>query len=203
MAGTCRLWFLKTYPMQITNTIKHIRGKLLHTFGIIDSWFDADAALLHFSPGQGRWSIAQVLEHISLTNYYLLLLIEKGTTKAIKAKEKQDLAAALNGYHFRRVELEQVSIPDAFTWVRPEHMEPAGTDPQHTVRLRLKQQVNQCMTCLGRLDDGAGVLYKTIMTVNALGKLDVYEYIYFLVMHGLRHIDQIEKNAVLFRQANG
>jgi len=186
--------------MQITNIIKHIRGKLLHTFGIADSWFDADAALLHFNPGAGCWTTAQILEHISLTNHYLLILIGKATAKAIKAKEKQDLAAAVAGYHFRRQELEIVSLPDAFIWLHPDHMEPAGKEPMHTIRLRLKQQVNQCLTCLEQLNDGAGILYRTTMTVHTLGKLDVYEYIYFLVMHALRHIDQLEKNAALFRE---
>jgi len=187
--------------MQIGNIIKHVRGRLLHTFGAIDSWFDADASLLHFDPGAGRWTTAQILEHISLTNFYLLLLIEKGAQKAIKTKEKQDLATVLARYHFRRRELEIVSMPDAFTWIRPEHMEPSG-EALPVVRQRLKQQVNQCFTCLEKLNDGTGILYKTTMTVHGLGRLDVYEYIYFLVMHGLRHIDQLEKNAMQFQQKN-
>lgn len=32
------------------------------------------------------------------------------------------------------------------------------------------------------------------MTVNNLGKIDVYEYIYFLAQHGRRHLTQMQKN---------
>lgn len=31
------------------------------------------------------------------------------------------------------------------------------------------------------------------MTVNGLGKLDVYEYLYFLAAHGKRHVAQLER----------
>lgn len=31
------------------------------------------------------------------------------------------------------------------------------------------------------------------MTVNNLGKIDVYQYIYFLAMHAQRHVEQMEK----------
>jgi hypothetical protein len=36
------------------------------------------------------------------------------------------------------------------------------------------------------------------MTVNELGKIDVYEYIYFLGQHGQRHIIQMQKNLIEF-----
>jgi hypothetical protein len=36
------------------------------------------------------------------------------------------------------------------------------------------------------------------MSVNGLGKLNVYEYIYFLAQHGRRHSTQMEKNELEF-----
>jgi len=38
-----------------------------------------------------------------------------------------------------------------------------------------------------------GVLHKTSMSVNSLNKLDVYQYIYFLLKHMQRHIQQMEQ----------
>jgi hypothetical protein len=35
---------------------------------------------------------------------------------------------------------------------------------------------------------------KTMMTVNAIGKLDVYQYIIFLCRHALRHDAQMQNN---------
>ena len=44
------------------------------------------------------------------------------------------------------------------------------------------------------MPNGEGVLYQTTMSVNNLGKIDVYEYIYFLARHAQRHLEQMERN---------
>jgi hypothetical protein len=44
------------------------------------------------------------------------------------------------------------------------------------------------------MKNGEGLLYKTTMTVNELGKINVYEYIYFLSLHAQRHVTQMKKN---------
>jgi len=51
-----------------------------------------------------------------------------------------------------------------------------------------------CLTNLERLKNGEGVLYKTTMSVNNLGKINVYEYIYFRIQHRQRHLAQMQKN---------
>ena len=49
-----------------------IRAELDATFSKLDQWFDRPLELLHFQPDKG-WTIAQVLEHVHLTNHFLLL----------------------------------------------------------------------------------------------------------------------------------
>jgi hypothetical protein len=44
------------------------------------------------------------------------------------------------------------------------------------------------------MPNGEGILYKTTMSVNDLGKIDVYQYIYFLAQHAKRHLAQMERN---------
>ena len=61
-----------------------------------------------------------------------------------------------------------------------------------------EQQLKQCYTHLQALQGGEGVLYITMMSVNNLGKIDVYHYIYFLVQHAKRHITQMERVEVEF-----
>ncbi|MBP7554952.1 MAG: hypothetical protein KA821_01715, partial [Chitinophagaceae bacterium] len=46
---------------------------------------------------------------------------------------------------------------------------------------------------LHSMPNGEGIVYKTTMTVNNLGKIDVYQYIYFLAQHASRHITQMQK----------
>jgi hypothetical protein len=43
------------------------------------------------------------------------------------------------------------------------------------------------------LQNGEGLLVFTNMSVNNLGKLDIYQYIYFLTKHIERHIRQLQR----------
>ena len=81
-------------------------------------------------------------------------------------------------------------------------MEPKGEKESAAVRLLMKEQLQECLEYLSLLSGGEGVLYKTTMTVNNLGKIDVYEYLYFLAKHVERHIEQMKKveNEYLFVQ---
>lgn len=177
-----------------------MRSFLLATFEEIDTWFEQPEALRIYKPRHGGWSVNEILEHIGLTSHFLLILIEKGTNKALQNAQRLDLQEALQQYSFHRDQLTEVGLYQSFTWIRPEHMEPAGGKTQAEVRSRLKEQVTQCLDCLERLKHGEGVLYKTTMSVNNLGKIDVYEYIYFLAQHGARHIVQMQKVADEFNR---
>jgi hypothetical protein len=46
----------------------------------------------------------------------------------------------------------------------------------------------------GQLAHGEGLLYQATLLVNELGKLNVYEYIYFLVQHARRYLTQMQNN---------
>ncbi len=179
--------------MQIQSLIAEIREILNNTFWTIDSWFERDEDLRNYKPQNGGWSIDQVLEHIILTNHFLLILIDKGTRKALEKASKVDLKAVLGVYEFHRDRLDEVGIHKSFEWIRPSHMEPTGAKTSIEVRYELKDQLERCLSYLDQLSNGEGVLYRTTMTVNHLGKIDVYEYLYFLAQHGLRHITQMQR----------
>jgi hypothetical protein len=148
---------------------------------------------LHYKPINDGWTIEQVLEHIALTNHFLLILIDKGAAKALVLAQKTDYSAELTNYQFPKEQLTEVGLHQSFTWIRPEHMEPKGEKSLLEVKDWLKKQCDQCNDYLNQLKDGQGICYKTTMSVNNLGKIDVYEYIYFLAQHGQRHITQMEK----------
>ena len=79
-------------------------------------------------------------------------------------------------------------------------MEPTGTKPLADVRETLRDQLYRCLCTLELLSKGQGVLHKTTMTVNNLGKLDVYQYIYFLALHVKRHVAQLKRIEQEFNQ---
>jgi len=184
--------------MDIKELINEIRTFLITTFEDIDLWFDKDEKLRQYKPQNGGWTIDQILEHIGLTNHFLLILIEKGTNKSLANVSKLDLNEVLDRYVFQRDKLTEVGLHKSFNWIRPEHMEPKAEKTPDEVRRQLKNQLKQCLDNLDKLKNGEGALYKTTMTVNDLGKIDVYEYIYFLGQHGQRHITQMTKNETAF-----
>lgn len=181
--------------MDIAPLIQEIRAFLHTTFAEIDLWFDKDPDLRNDQPQNGGWTINQILEHIGLTNHFLLILIEKGTQKALNNANDLDLKTALENYHFHKDQLTEIGLHKSFDWIRPEHMEPTGEKTLPEVRNQLKDQLAQCLNYLDLLKNGEGALYKTTMTVNNLGKIDVYEYLYFLGQHGQRHLTQMRRNA--------
>lgn len=185
--------------MEIIDIITEIRDFLKTTFNNIDLWFDKSEELRIYKPINNGWTIDQILEHIGLTNHFLLILIDKGTNKALTNTSKLDLNQELKNYRFHRDKLTEVGLHKSFNWIRPEHMEPKGEKTLAEVRQQLKDQLKHCLDNLDKLKNGEGVLCKTTMTVNELGKIDVYEYIYFLAQHGQRHITQMEKNETEFK----
>ncbi|WKN46000.1 DinB family protein [Tunicatimonas pelagia] len=173
---------------------ENIQSWLPNTFQEVDGWFDRDEKLRTYKPQDNGWTIDEILEHITLTNRYLLILIEKGKRKASKRVNEVDLQSVLEDYTFSSAKFENIGRHQSFLWVRPEHMEPQRHKNLSEVRHIMKTQVQQCVDVLQSLANGEGLLYKTMMSVDNLGKLNVYEYIYFLAQHARRHVEQMEKN---------
>lgn len=185
------------------NVVQFVREALVKNFRELDRWFQEDEALLHFKPSPEHWNIREVLEHISLTNYFLLLIINKSTRRALARKLDGLILMAPHDYEEKFRQIEIVSSK-SFGWVNPDHLEPSGIRDMAEVKALLKQQFAQCMYNLSLLKNGEGRLVKTMMTVNDLGKLDIYQYIYFLTRHIARHQsqmlelrEQFEENEVL------
>lgn len=190
----------KQMLMNMEAIITDIRIFLTDTFTTIDTWFDKDEKVRSYRPENKGWTINEILEHIGLTSHFLLILIDKGSKKALANTNKFDLNAELQNYSFHYDKLTEIGLHNSFTWIRPEHMEPKGERTLTEVRTQLKEQVAHCFGILDQLKNGKGILYKTTMTVNDLGKIDVYEYIYFLAQHGQRHVTQMEKNEKEFKK---
>ena len=177
----------------IGNIIDRIKEKLINTFDDVDRWFEIDENLSGYKPLSGGWSINEVLEHIYLTNHFLLILIKKGTKKAVELSSNKNFSRMLVNYNLDWDRLETIGEHKSFEWHRPAHMKPTGKEDLVIVRKRLSDQLKECLDCLQQLRNGEGVLHKTTMTVNGLGKIDVYHYLYFLAQHAKRHLMQMEK----------
>ncbi|RKP57949.1 DinB family protein [Cohnella endophytica] len=177
--------------MTLKQTIEFINHELSLTLNEYYVWFDKNPDLIRYRPLVG-WSVEQILEHVTLTNHFLLILIRKGKKKAKELSLKADLLQALSNYQYNLGKLKEISEHNSFEWIRPEHMEPKGEKTLDEVKALFEEQINECKEILIEIPNGEGILYKTTMTVNDLGKIDVYQYIYFLCQHAKRHITQMQ-----------
>ena len=163
------------------------------TFNRLSPWLTKDTGLRTFRAETEDRNICQILEHISLANRYLLILIGKGRRKALQKAGRIDIKKELQDYQLSNPRLEQVGINNSFVWISPKHMIPTGEKSLSEIQEELMKQRDLLHEHLSMLDKGQGVLHKITMSVNALGRLDVYQYIYFLLKHMQRHIQQMER----------
>jgi hypothetical protein len=180
--------------MNIQNTLSRIRYELYDVRNLLSQWFHESDDVLNYQPEDGGWSVNQVLEHIVLTSHYLLLLIDKASEKSLERARKKTIDVNWETYTLTPPGLEEIGVHRSFLWGHPDHMEPKGEVELVAIKDRMMSQLNQCETHLDLLKNGEGVLCYTMMSVNGIGKLDVYQYIYFLVLHAKRHVTQMEKN---------
>jgi hypothetical protein len=183
----------------IRNIIERIKKESIKTFDDLFYWFECDDKLLDHLPANGGWTIRQILEHISLTNHFLLILIRKGTIKSIEKASNTEYSDVLVNYDLEWDKLKVIGEHRSFEWNRPEHMEPTNKILLSDVKILLEQQLQECISLIDQIPNGEGVLYKTMMSVNNLGKIDVYHYIYFLIQHINRHLRQMEKIRLEFK----
>lgn len=172
-------------------TVARVREALAGTFDEVDLWFDKPAAIRSYRPSSGGWTIDEILEHITLTSHFLMIVIRNSATTALK---RAAAGAAIEAGESDLDLLEPIGRRGAFTWSRPEHMIPTGTVPIEEVRERMRGQARECLDILERLGGGEGSLHRVRMSVNESGKLDIYQWLYFLAQHAKRHIDQMQEN---------
>ncbi len=140
----------------------------------------------------GGWSIDEILEHVALTDHFVLLLIEKGARKALARGSAGAAPADPARYVERFHVIDRVGEP-AFAWTRPDHMQPTGGVPWEEVRDKLRAQRAQALDTLDSLGQGQGSLHTTRLAVGPIEVADVYEFIYFLAVHAARHAAQIDR----------
>ena len=174
--------------MSYERTSRDVRDTLCCVFAEVDAWFDRDEALRAFQPASGGWSVGQVLEHVTLTNRFLMLTLRKYAAIAERRARRGDPLTIGESDLMR---LEVIGERGSFGWLRPEHMEPTDMPSLNEVRATLQAQLGECLILLERLGGGTGALCRVTMTVNGLGKIDLYQWLYFLAQHARRHLQQM------------
>jgi len=167
-----------------------VRAALLQTFGALSAWSDRPRGELEARPDYpGAWTAAEHLEHVGLVNRFLLLTIGKGCRKALRRAGRLPLPEAESDL----APLAPIADPDAFAWAPPAHMLPAGGREPAELREQLAGQRDRCLELLESMPGGEGRLCTVRMSVRELGRLDMYQWLYFLSQHGRYHLALLER----------
>lgn len=169
-------------------TIAQVRDKLTSTYTGLDAWFDQPFAIRTYRPLDNGWTIDEIFEHVALTSHFLLSVIRNSCVICIKRRATRPIV----GDESNLDQMNHVGHPDSFSWLRPEHMEPTRAAASAEVRTRIHDQYAECLDIVDQLSHGEGSLHTVRMSVQNLGKLDVYQWLYFLALHGERHSVEIE-----------
>lgn len=170
---------------EILSSIAETRARFL---GRVENLSDEQAAL---RAAPGSWSIAEIVEHLAVSEPRVRMLLEKLVGKAESDGHARG-ASGGGGARFpapvsiaEQVERSRVEKYDA-----PEAIRPTGGASVKDSLARLREAraaVEQLRPRLERVD-GRAVRFPH----PAFGPLDLYQWLAFLGMHEERHLRQIE-----------
>jgi len=173
------------------STTERVGAALREVFSLLDDCFELSREELEYRPGYAdAWTLAEHLEHVGLANHFLLLTMAKGCRSALRR--------AASGAPPQEGEsdldlLADIAAPRAFDWAPPAHMVPTGKRQIAEVRAELAGQREQCLALLEGMAHGEGRLYSIRMSVHGVGRLDMYQWLYFLAQHARYHLALIEE----------
>jgi len=176
--------------MPYQKTIAHIHKQIEKTESALIRWASEPEELRSYRPQNGGWPINEILEHISLTSFFLLKIIRKHVERAEKRAAS---GKAIQNTESDLQKLEPVGTRGTSSWIRPTHMEPSGSADVNVVCETIREQFAECRSFLERMNSGCGSLATVNMSVGNLGKMDMYQWIYFLTLHAWRHHTQIKE----------
>ena len=81
-------------PRPYSKTITEVRQALQTAFDEIYAWFDQPEEVRRQKPADGGWSINEILEPITLTTHFLMIIVRNGYPKAIKRASNQNVVDA-------------------------------------------------------------------------------------------------------------
>jgi hypothetical protein len=150
----------------------------------LDLVASASEAQWRFKPAPEVWSLAEVAEHIVLSESSLAAFAQKVLASPADPKAKEKTAG-----QDRRV-LEEVPKRETKAQA-PEFLQPRGTYPsREAVRAAFKQARDRNIAFVRETD---APLRQHVADHPALGPLDAYQWYLLIASHSERHVNQMRE----------
>lgn len=165
------------------------RASLREAFELCRQFVAADEPLWSTRPAPDAWSAREILEHVTLTDHFLLILVDKLSQRCRKRLARGDEVPTQSA---STVDLEHIARRE-FTWPHPEHMTPTGTLGPAELDRQLCADRDRCLALLDEFPTGGGALHTIRMSVVD-ARLDLYQFLAVIDLHARRHVRQLERN---------
>lgn len=178
--------------------------KIIHSLGLIEQLqadtrqlivfasflqHEEDATLLQ-QPSPGRWSVAQVLQHLNSYGEYYIPAIEKVLTGQLPPAKQLFKPGLLGNYFTNLMKPGQQGVKNKMKAPK-NHVPPSDLDAKQTVALFLLHQ-QQMLALLERAKKADIGKLRVPISIAKFIKLKLGDTFGFLIAHEQRHFVQIE-----------
>ncbi|QDV05433.1 hypothetical protein Poly30_09300 [Planctomycetes bacterium Poly30] len=175
-------------------TITALRERLSATYQPLIELARSGAPWLAARPEPAGWTGAEVLEHVALTDHFLLRLVQKIGDKAAMRAERGN-AWPTDPPEFDH--LEAIAARE-HSWPHPEHMTPTGELDLAEIARRLGADLAFAHAWLDRQPSGEGTLHRIRMSVVGDAgaeddRLHLYHFLAVIELHARRHGAQLAR----------
>lgn len=175
-------------PPPIRRWVQDLTLALERDFRALAPWLDVPEPAWSRRPHPAAWSVAEVLEHVTLTNRYLLLLVDKLHARCRRRLDAGQPAAQ----EPPDLELLERLATRELRWRHPAHMTPTGAARRDELACALEAQRERCLQVARGLPAGGGSLASARFSVVD-ARLDLYQYLRVIGLHLARHRRQLER----------
>lgn len=170
-----------TSVAQIFETIDETRQRLYQS---VESLTDERA---NAQPAPNAWSVAGIVEHLTIMEDRLLRMLKVMLTKA-EGASTQPNGDAVEIEHFSLGQFIERSRNEKYT--APEAVRPSGTAPLNELLARMRNSRAELHTLQPRIE--ATDLSTVTYPHPVFGPLNFYQWLAFIGIHEERHLGQIK-----------
>lgn len=135
----------------------------------------------NFKPAPDRWSIAEVYEHITLGESFLLEMIQKGASGPATPEKKA--AAAME----KDAQIQKMIVDRSQKFQAPDPLQPTGRWSLDQMRQEFAARRSRSIEFVRTTPEDL----RAHVFAGPAGELDAVQWIYFLSGHAERHTAQI------------